>query len=141
MLSWKEYLSKGTVRKAILNKGMIKSLLAMADNRLGVFAKLKPDQNNASVLFTNYYDALREICEAIALKEGYKIYQHEAIGLFLSDIMHEDLIFMKFDRFRIMRNRAHYYGAMIPFAEAVEGIDAMKDLIEELKAKYMQEYA
>ena len=140
MLSWNEYLAKGVARKAETNNSLIKSLVLMTDERLKFLAKIKLEQQNASVVFTNHYDALRELSEALALLKGYKIYQHEALGLFFKEILGENVIFMKFDKFRLLRNGVNYYGRHIPFEEALQGVEDIKDTINKLKLKYLGEF-
>ena len=140
MRSWEEYVKGGIVRRTQINKGTIKSLIGMSENRLKIFSEMKLTEQNASVLFTNYYDSLREICEAIAVSKGYKIYLHEAIGLFLRETLKEEAIFVKFDKFRVMRNGVNYYGTPIPLNEAIQGIEDIKKIINQLKPKYLKEF-
>ena len=140
MLSWQEYLRQGTVRKTEINASRIKALVQMSNDRIRVISEIKLDAQNASILFTNYYDALREVCEALALLKGYKIYLHETIGLFLREILNETVIFTKFDKLRILRNGVNYYGRAVHFNEAVQSIEDIKQIISELKVKYLKDY-
>ncbi|MFH0836964.1 MAG: hypothetical protein V1870_02440 [Candidatus Aenigmatarchaeota archaeon] len=138
MLSWNEYVKKGSVRKIVVDKGVIKTLIEIADKRIKVISKLGISEENSSIVFTNYYDSLREICDAICLLNGYKIYSHEAIGLYLRDFLKEQAIFNKFDRFRILRNGVNYYGKTIPFEVAKQDIADIEKIIKELKTKYLK---
>ncbi|MBI2138741.1 hypothetical protein HYU13_04080 [Candidatus Woesearchaeota archaeon] len=139
MLSWGEYIKKGSVKKTYPDKGKIRGLLHIADNRLKVMEKLGLDEENASVVFTNSYDSLRETMEGIAVLNGYNIYSHEALGLFFKEVFKDHVFYAKFDRLRILRNRVHYYGKPIPFEEARKGVEDMKSEISQLKLKYLQE--
>jgi len=140
MLSWDEYVKKGVARKTTSNRGIIKSLIQMSDSRIAMISGISLNERNASVVFTNYYDSLREICEGIAILNGYKIYLHEAIALFIREILKENAIFMKFDRFRLMRNGVNYYGTPIPFNEASQSIEDIKQIIKQLKLKHLREF-
>ena len=140
MLNWDEYVKQGVIRKTILNKGKIKALLQIANSRLKMISYIEINEENASVVFTNYYDSLREICEALALLNGYKIYLQEPIGLFLRDILKKNIFFMKFDRFRQLRNGINYYGRTIPLKEAKETIKDIKEMINKLKLEYLREF-
>ncbi len=140
MLSWDEYIKQGSIRKTFPNKGVIKSLIQTSDNRIKTFSEISLNEQNSSIIFSNYYDALREICESIALLNGYKIYFHEAIGLFLREILKEDAIFAKFDKFRIIRNGVNYYGNAISLNEALQYIDDIKRIIDKLKLKHLKEF-
>ena len=141
MLNWDEYIKKGDIRKTTPNKGRVNVLIKMSDNIIDAISALTPNEQNASVIFVNYYDALREICEAVSLLRGYKIYSHEAIGLFLKGILKEESTFVKFDKFRIMRNGVNYYGTPIPLSEVLEGIRDIKQIISKLKLKYLNEFS
>jgi hypothetical protein len=140
MLSWDECIKKGIVRKTSPNKGRIKTLIKLADSRIAVISKVEIYEENASVIFTNYYDALREICEALAISKGYKIYSHEAITLFLREILKETAIAMQYDRFRQLRNSIHYYGLLLSSAETKQAVKVIKELISKLKLKYLKEF-
>lgn len=141
MLSWKEYVKNGTIRKTTINHSKIKALIKMSNNRIEVMSKLKPiDNDNAAIIFTNYYDSLREICEAISISKEYKIYSHEAIALFLKNILEEEAIFSKFNKFRLMRNGVNYYGKTVPLEEATSGVKEIKQLISKLISKYLKEF-
>jgi len=140
MLSWKEYIKKGVVRKTSLDINMIKSLIKTSDDGLEFFKNYVPDDKNSCTLFKNYYDFLREICEAVAISKEYKIYQHEAITLFLREVLNEDNISFKFDKFRILRNGIHYYGKTIPKEETSKTISDIKIIIKTLKSKYLNQF-
>ncbi len=137
MLSWEEYIKKGVVRKTSLDVNMIKSLIKTSDDGLDFFKNIVINNKNSCTFFKNYYDFLREICEAVAISKGYKIYQHEAITLFLRGILNENEISFKFDKFRILRNRIHYYGKFIPKEETLKAIIDIKQIIKILKSKYL----
>ncbi len=137
MLSWEEYFKKGVIRRIQADAGVVKSLIKISDANLKTISKLKLDEETHLTIFKNYYDSLREICEAVALLRGYKIYQHEAVGLFLREILKEESIFYKFDRFRIMRNGLIYYGRLIEFNETKQAIEDIKEMIKFLKNKYI----
>ena len=139
MLSWEEYIKKGMIRKTHLNREMIYSLIKNSEDGLEFFKNIIPDDKNSAVLFKNYYDSLREVCEAIALSKEYKIYQHEAITIFLRKILEEDEISFKFDRFRVLRNGIHYYGKAISKEETSKAISDVKLIISKLKYKYLKE--
>src|SRR3989344_3687038 len=137
MLSWKEYIKKGIIRKTSLDKNLILSLIKTADEGVDFFKNDIPDEKNSGILFKNYYDFLREICEAVALSREYKIYQHEAITLFLREMLKEEEMSFKFDRFRILRNSIHYYGKSITKEEELKDISDIKLIIKTLKFKYV----
>jgi len=140
MLSWNEYIKKGMVKKTMPNKGKIKTLIELAERGIEIHVKIEINEKSASILFKDFYDSLRSVCEAICLSKGYKIYSHEAVGLFFKIILREEAFYYKFDRFRILRNGVSYYGEAIPLPEAKQGIEEIKEIIKVLKNKYLQEF-
>ena len=140
MLSWNEYLSKGIIRRTSLDRNMIISLIRTAKEGIEFFEKDAVKDENARTLLKNYYDSLREICEAVALSKGYKIYQHEAITSFFKEVLKEEMISFKFDRFRILRNGIHYYGKDISKEETSKSIGDIKEIIKILTKKYLREF-
>ena len=79
---------------------------------------------------------MRSILEAVSIIKGYKIYSHEAYTYFLQEIK-EDLISVKFDRFRKIRNSINYYGKDISIEETKENISEIKKMINLLIKKYL----
>lgn len=140
MLEWEKCIKKGLIRRTAINRGLIVSLIKTAKEGLGFFSGAAVKDETAGILFKNYYDLLREICEAVALSKGYKIYQHEAITSFLREVLREDTIASKFDRFRQLRNGIHYYGRAIPKEETERSIVDIKKIMETLKSKYLSEW-
>lgn len=138
MLSWREYLRKGVIRKSFVNKGAIKILVETAETNLNIISKIKLNEKSYSLIFKDSYDILRSMCEAVSLLKGYKIYSHEALGLFFKVILKEESIFQKFNKFRIMRNSIQYYGKKIDYNEAKIGIEEIKKIIKALKIKYLK---
>ncbi len=139
-LSWEDQIKKGNVRKTISNKGRIIALINFSDNCFKIFSKIPLNDQNSSIIFTNFYEALREICEAVSLSKGYKIYTHEAIALFLKEILKEDAIFSKFDRFRMMRNGVNYYAKPVLMEETLSAIGDIEKIINQLKIKYLSKF-
>lgn len=140
MLKWNEYLKKGIIRRTNLDDGLISSLIKTAKEGLEFFEKEKVNDKSSKVLFKNYYDSLREVCEAVALSKGYKIYQHEGITSFFKEILNEEIISFKFDRFRILRNGIHYYGKEVSKEETSKAISDIKRIIKFLIEKYLGEF-
>ena len=87
---------------------------------------------------TNFYDVLRSILEAVSAIKEYKIYSHEAYVYFLQEIG-EELLAIKFDRFRRIRNSINYYGKDISIEETKENIFEIKKMINILIRKYLGE--
>ena len=85
-----------------------------------------------------FYEGLREYCEAIGYLDGYKFLDHESIGFFIRDILKEQSLFKKFDRYRKLRNGINYYGEDIDIETLKEAITEIPEMIKELK-KYSKD--
>ena len=87
----------------------------------------------SKTIFRELYEGLREYCEAIGYLKGYKFLDHESIGFFLRDVLKEQSIYQKFDRYRKLRNRINYYGGDIDIETVKEAIINIPRLIKDLK--------
>ncbi len=134
-----DFIEKGQVRKASKDIALVKSLISTAENDLKFLDNLEINDNSARKIMSNYYDVLRSIVEAISVLEGYKVYSHEAFTYFLKE-KEEELISLKFDRFRKIRNGINYYGKDISVKEVKENVKEMIKLIKDLKTKYLSEF-
>lgn len=56
----------------------------------------------------------------MAIKAGYKIYNHECYTYFLKEILNESIKGDEFDELRKIRNNINYYGKEISVKEAGE---------------------
>lgn len=137
-MRFEDFIKKGEVRKSSLDISLIKSLYKNTINDLKYLKKQEINEISARKIVSNYYDCLRSILEAIALLDGYKIYQHEAFTFFLKE-KGEDLLSLKFDRFRKIRNRINYYGGDISIDTAKEFVEEIIESIEYLIKKYLKE--
>jgi hypothetical protein len=79
------------------------------------------------------YEGLREYCEAIGYIKGYKFLDHESIGYFLRDVLNEPSLYMKFDRYRKLRNGINYYGEDIELETVKEAVAEIPPMIKKLE--------
>jgi len=135
-MNFEDFIKEGQVRRAFKDIGLIKSLVNNAHRDLKFLESLNIDENSSRKIMVNYYDVLRSILEAIALKDGYKIYLHDAFTYYLIE-KKEQVLSIKFDRFRRIRNSINYYGKNISIDEAKENIYDIKKIIKELIKKYL----
>ena len=119
MIDWRECNYKRFVKEVNTDKSLIDSLLKSSKNKLGSNERLELDETTASTKISIVYEALREILEALAIKRGFKIYNHECFCAFLNEICNDKLSSQKFDGFRRIRNRINYYGKIISIKEAL----------------------
>jgi hypothetical protein len=131
-LKFNELIKKGTIRKTSFDISLFKSLIKTAEMDLKYLDSVKITDASSRKTMTNYYDVMRSYLEALGLKHNYKIYTHEAYTLFLKELKQEVLA-IKFDRQRKIRNNINYYGENITIDEAKENIKNIKELILKIK--------
>lgn len=88
-MDWKECCNKRLVKDAKPDADMIKSLAESSENKLESESRLSMSDVTAVSKVSLAYDSLRELLEALALKNGYKIYNHECYAAFLKEILGE----------------------------------------------------
>ncbi|MBI2148854.1 hypothetical protein HYU23_04185 [Candidatus Woesearchaeota archaeon] len=132
-MDWKECCSKRIVKDIKLDVAMINSLIESSKNKLESESILEMSKITASSKVSLVYDSLRELLEAIAIKKGYKIYNHECYTAFLKEILKDSNKGDKFDEIRKIRNDINYYGKKVLPEEAKEVILNIKNLINNLE--------
>jgi len=130
----KVYDEKKLVKKIEIDEELIKSLIESAKNKEKTAFSIKKEETSYSSIITLYYDALREILEAIAIKNGYKIYNHECYTCFLKEVLSKENFALKYDPLRKIRNGINYYGQKLSLKETEEIIKSILDLIKEVKS-------
>jgi len=133
MMDWQECIKKRIVKDVSQDMSMISGLKMIIEDKVSS-SNILPEENYYSKI-TLIYDALRIILECIALKAGYKIYNHECYTPFLKEIMNLPQEADSFDRLRVIRNGINYYGRQITKEEAVEIIEDVKELIDKLSGR------
>lgn len=138
-MRFEDFIEQGKVRKGSPDISKIKSLLETSNNHLLFLKEQKIDNVSAGSILVTYYEALREVIEAICLKEGFKVYSHEAFTYFLKG-KNEDLASIRFDNFRKLRNSINYYGEKVDTSEVEAIKQETVDVINKLKNKYLTEF-
>jgi hypothetical protein len=131
--SWKDCIISENAKKIIPNPERIKGMYKILKRKLK-FAKSMPiEKENAMFIFTEFYDCARHLCEIIAYKSGFKIYNHKCLTRFLIDILKETRIGKSFDTCRKLRNNINYYGKAISYEESLQRIKECKEIINKLE--------
>lgn len=138
-MKFEEFIEQGKVRKGTPDIPKIKALLQTSNNHLLFLKTQKIDKISAGSILVTYYEALREVIEAISLKEGFKVYSHEAFTYFLKE-KDEDSASQKFDNLRKLRNVVNYYGEKVDAREVEIAKEDIIELIKYLKKKYLKEF-
>lgn len=138
-MKFADFIKEGKVRRATPDKLMAESIIKNTFEDLKFLEQTKLTDLSKRKLVSNYYDSLRSLLEAISLLNGYKIYSHEAFTYFLKEKLNQDILSLRFDRFRKIRNGLNYYGKSIQLSEAEEIIQELKRTINEIKQKLLPE--
>ncbi len=129
-MDWEECISKRIAKEVTLDVDMMASLTKSSKNKLESESKLEMDVVTAASKLSLAYDSLRELLEALALKNGFKVYNHECYTAFLKEVLNRSVEAEEFDEIRKVRNSVNYYGKEISTEEASEIISRIKSLID-----------
>ena len=126
-------LNEGKTKKVNPNKLRASSLFKSSIQAIETAKNISLNINSSKTILRELYEGLREYCEAIGYLHGYKFLNHESISYFIRDILKEQSIYKKFDRYRKLRNGINYYGDDIDLESIKEAIKEIPQLIKELK--------
>ena len=111
---------------------MISSLIKTSQNKLDSEKKLELSEVTSGAKIYLLYDSLRELLEALAIKNGFKIYNHECYTYFLKEILNESIKGDEFDELRKIRNSINYYAKDVSVEEAKDILERIAKLREEI---------
>ena len=132
-MNFENSLVNGKAKKVVPNKIRASSIFKSSIQAIETAKTIQLNQNTLKSILRELYEGLREYCEAIGYLRGYKFLDHESIGYFLRDILKEQSVSMKFDRYRRLRNGINYYGEDIDIETVKEAIKEIPGLIKELE--------
>ena len=133
-LDWTGCINQKFAKEITPDAGQINSIIESALSREKTARMLPIDDTTKETVLSLMYDVLRELLEAISLKNNYKIYNHECYTSFLRVVMKDDAFAEEFDSLRMLRNRINYYGKKIPLDDAKAAISNAKNLVKKAKA-------
>ncbi len=132
-MNFKLSLGNGRVKKVLPNSIRASSLFNSSSQAIETAKSIQLNTNTSKTILRELYEGLREYCEAIGYLKGYKFVNHESIGFFLRDIIKEQTIYKKFDRYRRLRNGINYYGDGVDIETVKDAASEIPKLINELK--------
>ncbi|MEK6952322.1 MAG: hypothetical protein AABX29_04865 [Nanoarchaeota archaeon] len=137
-MNFENRLMDEKAKKVMPNKIRASSLIKSSIQAIETAKVIQLNLNTLKSILRELYEGLRQYCEAIGYLRGYKFLDHESIGYFLRDILKEQSISIKFDRYRRLRNGINYYGEDIDIETVKEAIIEIPDLIKKLE-KYSKD--
>src|SRR3989339_217625 len=132
-MNFENSLIGGKAKKIMPNKIRASSFFKSSIQAIETAKVIPLNQNALKSILRELYEGLREYCEAIGYLKGYKFLDHESIGYFLRDILKEQSAFIKFDRYRKLRNGINYYGEDINIETVKEAIIEIPELVKKLE--------
>ncbi|MFH1358275.1 MAG: hypothetical protein ABIH37_00130 [archaeon] len=126
-------LKLGKVKRAEINTIRAKSMVKFHSQAIETAKIIPLDNNTSKTIFRELYEGLREFIEAIGYLKGYKFLDHISITYFLKEILKEESISIKFDRYRKIRNGINYYGEDLNLETAKEALKQIPEIISKLK--------
>ncbi|MBI2584158.1 MAG: hypothetical protein HYW25_05805 [Candidatus Aenigmarchaeota archaeon] len=134
-----ECFEKGIIKRAIVNEGLIKSLVEMSRIEETTIRIAVINETTISPYVSMAYDSLREILEAICLFHGYKVLSHMCIGELARKLL-VDFDYHEFDRFRYIRNGINYYGKKVELSQGSEIIKKIFEMKNHLTKKHLDKF-
>ena len=131
-MDFKECLKKRIAKEVNEDKELIDSLIKTSQNKFDSEKKLELNDVTSNSKISLLYDSLRELLEALAIKNKYKIYNHECYTYFLKEILNESIKGDEFDDLRKIRNNINYYAKDITIEEAKDLLERIMKLREEI---------
>ena len=132
-MNFENSLIERKAKKVIPNKIRASSLFKSSIQAIETARVIQLNSNALKSILRELYEGLREYCEAIGYLRGYKFLDHESITYFLGDMLKEESISKKFDRYRKLRNGINYYGEDIDIETVKEAIIEIPKLVKELE--------
>ena len=133
-----EYYEKSNlVEKTTLNVSLAKPLIEKAEIRLKRILKEKITETEASIVFEDIYESVREASQALMQLAKYRPLSHEAIIAFLrkNKYLSEEKINI-LNNYRILRNKSVYQAENISIDKCNEAIKFAKRILPEIKRKF-----
>lgn len=132
-MRFEQSLKQGYAKKVKVNNTRANDLMESSKQAINTALKIPLSKETSKTIIRELYEGLREFCEALGYKRGYKFLSHETITYFLSDVLDHKKISEKFDRFRRLRNGINYYGNQISLESVKEALDEIPKIIKHLE--------
>ncbi len=117
-IDWDGCKMQGLAKEVAPDFFRIKSIIESANNREKTVRLIPLNETSKETVISLWYDVVRELLEAAALKNGFKIYNHECYTSFLRSVLHDGDFALEFDSLRLLRNSINYYGKKIGVKDA-----------------------
>ncbi|HLC84425.1 MAG TPA: hypothetical protein VJH22_01385 [Candidatus Nanoarchaeia archaeon] len=127
-MDWASCLRKREAKPIKPDIELAASLVNTSQNKAKSSDLLPLQKETVSSKISLSYDSVRELLESIALRQGFKIYNHVCYTGFLKEVLKENGIGEEFDELRIIRNDINYYGKEVSIEEARDVLSRLERL-------------
>ncbi len=132
-MEWQECNRQGYTKKVEPDLGRIQDIIQSSNDRERTAKLLPINETTKETVISLFYDVLRELLEALALKHKFKIYNHECYTSFLNNIIRNEELALEFDSIRLLRNSINYYGKKIELNDSRIILFKIEKLIKKIK--------
>ncbi|MBT3406669.1 hypothetical protein HN419_05900 [Candidatus Woesearchaeota archaeon] len=136
-MDWNDCLSTKLAKSISFDCPLFNSLINSSEKRVSSSELLPLNSTTATSKISLYYEALREILEALSIRSGYKIYNHECYTSFLKEVLFDFDLASEFDKARRIRNKINYYGVEISINGAKEILGRLERARKQILTKYL----
>lgn len=133
MKDFEYYIKEREVKIQTPNKIQSLSIFKSAKARLEHTKKFPVLKEEAKYILEDSYDAIREACDSLLIRDGYKSYSHIASIIYLRKFKFEESDLRKINRFRKLRNGIKYYGEDVELKDAVDALFIAEKIITKIK--------
>ncbi|HLD12470.1 MAG TPA: hypothetical protein VJB87_02640 [Candidatus Nanoarchaeia archaeon] len=134
-MNWKDCIKQGTAKNVKQDTNLIRALQQSAEKKFTTQKSIVLTDETVTSRISLAYDALRELLEALAITNNYKIYNHECYIAFLKELLNEKALGEYYNTYRKIRNDINYYGKDITTEEATAILEGITTLIKKVKEK------
>jgi hypothetical protein len=131
-MNFEKAIALGDARKVPVDTIRAKSIIISSKQAIATAKAITLTKESSKSIFRELYEGLREYCDALGYMKGYKFQTHESITSFIKEILKEENIAGKFDRYRKLRNGINYYGENIGEETVKEAMNDIPRLIQQL---------
>jgi len=132
-IDWEDCKKRRIAKEISVDVGLVNYIIESAKDREKTAKMLPINNTTKETVVSLMYDVLRELLEALSIKQGYKIYNHECYAPFLRSIIRDEDFSRDFDTLRLLRNKINYYGRKISLDESKEVLNTIRDLIKKTR--------
>lgn len=137
-MDWNSCLRNRESKQIAPDREMAMALRKTSAHKEFSAKKLPLQEETIAAKISLSYDAVRELLEARALEQGFKIYNHICYTAFLREILDFAELAEEFDTLRIVRNDINYYGKDLTVGEAEAVLRRLATLLKDLRNAEVQ---